>query len=235
MFKIKIAGINILVHNKYKYSEYLCKDYFTFEKHTDIEVIAKESDVIDEINNSEIPTNEEYAESVCIHREIAERLAEFDAFLLHSALIECNGVGVAFTARSGVGKSTHVGLWKKNFGESVKVVNGDKPIVRLVDGKFFAYGTPWLGKEGEGENTSCEFKALCFLERSEKNQIAPVPAEIGAMMMLSQIYLPKNGENSAKTLELADKFAISTSFYRLGCNMEDEAAQVSYNAIIKGE
>ena len=127
------------------------------------------------------------------------------------------------------------GLWKKNFGESVKVVNGDKPIIRLVDGKFLAYGTPWLGKENEGENTSCEFKALCFLERNEKNQIVPIPAEIGAMMMLSQIYLPKNGENSAKTLELADKFTSSTSFYRLGCNMEDEAAQVSYNAIIKGE
>ena len=235
MFKIKIAGINILVHNKYKYSEYLCQDYFTYEKHTDFEVVADDAAIDKEVKCSDIPTTKDYAESVCIHREIAERLAEYDAFLLHSALIECERAGVAFAARSGVGKSTHIKLWKKNFGDRVKTVNGDKPIVRFVDGKFLAYGTPWLGKEGDGENISCEFKSLCFIERGETNKIVKIPAEIGAMMMFSQIYLPTNSANSARTLELADKFASSVSFFRLSCNMEDEAALVSYNAIIKGE
>lgn len=235
MFKIKIAGINVLVKNKYKYSEYLCREYFTDEEHTDFEVSADEAAISEEMENSDIETNAAYAESVCLHREIAERLAEYDAFLLHSALIECDGVGVAFTARSGVGKSTHIMLWQKNFGEKVRIVNGDKPIVRFVDGELRAYGTPWLGKEGLGVNSYCKMAALCFLERGEKNVIVKIPAELAAMAMFSQIYLPQNADNAGKTLELADRFASSVSFYRLACNMEDEAAQVSYNAIIKNE
>ena len=235
MFKIKIAGINVLVNNKYKYSEYLCGDYITTEEHTDFSVSADDADIENEIKCSDIEVNAAYAESVCIHREIAERLAEFDAFLLHSALIECDGIGVAFAAHSGVGKSTHVSLWQKNFGERVRVINGDKPIVRYVDGEFFAYGTPWLGKEGLGVNSSCIFKALCFIERGKENKIMKVPAEIAAMPLFQQIYLPKNGENAARTLELTDLFSSKISFYRLACNMEDEAALVSYNAIIKNE
>ena len=235
MFKIKIAGINVLVNNKYRYSEYLCRDYITDEDHTDFSVQAGENEILGEISNAEIETNFAYAESVCIHRAIAERLAEYDAFLLHSALIECDGMGVAFSARSGVGKSTHVRLWKKNFADKVRIINGDKPILRLVNGRFLAYGTPWLGKEGDGENSFCDFKALCFLERGAENKIVKLPAEVAAMMMFSQIYLPANGVNSAKTLELADKFAASVEFYKLACNMEDEAAIISHNAIIKGE
>ena len=235
MFKIKIAGINVLVHNKYAYSEFLCKDYFTFEKQTDFEVFATEADIESEMKNSEISVTPEYAESVCIHRAIAERLAEFDALLLHSALIECDGVGVAFAARSGVGKSTHVSIWKKVFENRVRVINGDKPILRLVDGRFLAYGTPWLGKEGDGENSFCEFKALCFLERGLENKISSISPDIAAMLMFTQIYLPQNGENAAKTLELSDKLASQISFYKLACNMNVDAAIVSYNAIIKKE
>jgi hypothetical protein len=233
MFKIKIAGINVLVKNKYKYTRYLCADYITEEEHTDFEVCVNDKSISEEIKCSEIETNAAYAESVCVHREIAERLAEYDAFLLHSALIECDGVGVAFAARSGVGKSTHVGLWKKNFGERVKIINGDKPIIRFFDGVPYAFGTPWLGKEGLGENTSCKFSALCFLERGVENKIAEIPAELGAMAMFSQIYIPQNEQNAAKTLELADKFSFAVRFYRLACNMDDEAAVVSHNAIIK--
>lgn len=235
MFKIKIAGINVLVENKYKYSEYLCRDYITDESHTDFSVCAEENEILDEIQNADIPTNEAYAESVCIHRAIAERLAEYDAFLLHSALIECDGVGIAFAARSGVGKTTHISLWKKVFGGRVRIINGDKPIVRMIDGEFYGYGTPWLGKENCGENSRCKFKSLCFLKRGEENKIASVPSETAVMAMFSQIYLPTDGVNAEKTLDLADKFASSVSFFELQCNMHDEAAKVSYNAIIKGK
>ena len=234
MFKIKIAGINILVDNKYPFTEFLCREYFTTEAHTDIEVRATDEAIKAEIAEAEIPVNEDYAESVCIHREIAERLAEFDAFVLHSAFISCEGKGIAFTARSGVGKSTHVALWKKNFRDRVTVVNGDKPIVRFIDGVPYGFGTPWLGKENEGENSKTEFSALCFLQRGETNMAEQIPCELGAMQLLSQVYIPKNPQNAAKTLELVDRFSSSIAFFRLACNMHDEAAIVSHNTIMKG-
>ncbi len=234
MFKIKLAGINVLVHNKYGYTELLCRDYVTDEEHTDFEVAAIESDIVNEIKSADIPITADYAESVCLHREIAERLAEYDAFVLHSALIECDGKGIAFTARSGVGKSTHIALWKKVYGKSVRIVNGDKPIVRFSDGVAYGFGTPWCGKENAGENIYCKFEALCFLERGKENVIFPLAAELGAISLLSQIYIPKDSENAAKTLELADRFAQNVSFYKLACNTDDEAARISHNAIMKG-
>ena len=75
MFKIKIAGINILLRNRYKYSECLCREYITEEEKTDFEVFASEKAISEEISNADIETDAAYAESVCLHREIAERLA----------------------------------------------------------------------------------------------------------------------------------------------------------------
>ena len=234
MFKIKIAGINVLVNNKYPYTEMLCRGYMTSETHTDFEVESSDEDIAEEIKNADIEVDANYAESVCLHREIAERLAEFDAFVLHSAYIECDGKGVAFTARSGVGKSTHIALWKKVYGDSVRVVNGDKPIVRFLDGVPYGFGTPWCGKENVGTNASSRFYALCFLERGAENRIGSIPAELGALSLLSQIYIPKRADNAAKTLELADRLSGALSFYRLACNVNDEAAVVAHNAIMKG-
>lgn len=235
MFKIKIAGINVLVYNKYQYSEQLCKEYIVDEPQTDFLVCANEGCILSEIKSADTPITPGYAESVALHRAIASMLAEYDAFLLHSALIQSNNIGIAFAARSGVGKTTHVSIWKKVFGDKVKIINGDKPIVRLEDGKFYGYGTPWNGKELYGENSFAELKVLCFIERSEKNEIEEISSEVAGMKLLQQVYLPLKSENALKTLELIDKFSSSIKFYRLKCNMEDDAAMLAYNTIIKGE
>lgn len=233
MFKIKIAGINVLVDNKYQYSEQLCKEYIVDEPQTDFSVCANKECILSEIKSADTPITSSYAESVALHRAIASMLAEYDAFLLHSALIKSNNIGIAFAARSGVGKTTHVSIWKKVFGDKVEIINGDKPIVRLQDGKFYGYGTPWNGKELYGENSFAELKALCFIERSEKNEIEEISSEVAGMKLLEQVYLPLKSENALKTLELIDKFSSSVKFYRLKCNMEDDAAMLAYNTIIK--
>ena len=232
MFKIKIADINVLVHNKYEFTKAFCKDYLTDEERTDLEVSCTDEEMSEEIKASEIDITAEFVESVCIHRAIAEKLAEFDAFLLHSALIECDGTGVAFAAHSGVGKSTHIGLWKKVYGDRVRIINGDKPIVRFIDGKVMAYGTPWLGKEGFGVNDLCPLKAVCFISRGAENTIKRVEPFYVLSELFGQIYLPKLPCNAEKTLELLDRFASCVSFYSLECNMNDEAAIIAHNLIL---
>lgn len=232
MFKIKIADINVLVHNKYEFTRAFCKDYLTDEERTDLEVSCTDEEIMEEVKASGIEMSPEFVESVCIHRAIAERLAEFDAFLLHSALIECDGVGVAFAAHSGVGKSTHIGLWKKVYGDRVRVINGDKPIIRFIDGRIMAYGTPWLGKEGLGVNDSCPLKAVCFISRGAENLIKKVEPFYIITELFGQIYLPKLKENAEKTLELTDRFTFGISFYSLKCNMNDEAAEIAHNLIL---
>ena len=231
MIGIRIADINVALQNRYGYTEALCREYAHPFSAPDLVVSVTDEDIAEEIKNADIPINAEYAESVCLHREIAERLWAYDAFLLHSALIECDGVGYAFAARSGVGKSTHIRLWKKNFGDRVRIVNGDKPIVRLSELGVFAYGTPWNGKERYGENRCCPLRALCFIERGAQNTIVPISTDEAVARIFPQIYLPKNADGAAATLDLLDSFVSKVAFFRLACNMEDEAALVAHRAM----
>lgn len=231
MITIRIADLNIRLKNRYQYVAMLCQDYMTEDPRIDFEVEATDEDISKEIKNAECESSEAYAEAVCLYRRIAEQLWRYDAFLLHAALIECDGKGYAFAARSGVGKSTHIGLWKKNFGEHVCIVNGDKPIVRVTEKGIVAYGTPWNGKEGLGENRSCVVRGLCFLERGTENEIESIPMEDAAMRLFPQVYLPTGACAVDKTLTLIDEFVKRISFWRLRCNMEDGAAVLSHSVM----
>lgn len=233
MITIRIAGITICLKNRFSYTEMLCKDYIVSDGDADFEVEATEEDISEEMTTTEEKTSEAYAEAVCLHRKIADRLWQYDAFLLHAALIECDGQGYAFAARSGVGKSTHIRLWKKNFGERVSIVNGDKPIVRITEEGVVAYGTPWNGKEGYGENRGCSFRGLCFLERGKTNAIKAISPEEAAMRLFPQVYLPTDSEAVDKTLSLLDRFVDRLSFWQLCCNMEDEAAHVAHDTMTR--
>ena len=43
-------------------------------------------------------------------------------------LISFDGQGIAFAAPSGTGKTTHIKLWQRLYGDRVEIINGDKPL-----------------------------------------------------------------------------------------------------------
>ncbi len=169
-----------------------------------------------------------------IYREISEWLPNRDAFVLHSATFDVDGVGVAFAARSGTGKSTHMFLWQKLLGDKMTVVNGDKPIVRFFEDEPecpYAYGTPWNGKEKLGCNMRTPLKHICFIERAKENSVEKVDPKDAINRILNQVYMPKNPMALAKTIELINRLINCCNFWKINCNMEPEAAEVAYNAI----
>lgn len=233
MLYIRIAELNICIENKYDYLEKLCREY-TIEKPENVDMTVSVSDeqIAQEMSIAETEVTAGYAEGVCAYREICKRLpVEFGAYLFHSAVIEYGGDGFAFAAKSGTGKSTHIKLWRRRFGEGVHVVNGDKPILRFENGKLYAYGTPWCGKEGWQTNTRVPLKALCFLERSAENRIRRIGADEAVMLMFHQILTPQDMETVDSLFPLLDKTLREIPCYILGCNMSEEAAEVSYNGM----
>ena len=64
---------------------------------------------------------------------------------IHSSCIVADGQAVIFLGESGTGKSTHTRLWRENIPGAV-LLNDDSPIVRVIDGKTWVYGSPWSGK-----------------------------------------------------------------------------------------
>ncbi len=233
MFYIKIADIIVAIDNKYEYVERLCRDY-TVEpvEAPDMTVCVSREEIEAEIAVSEFPATPAYAEGVCIYRNICRPLPElFGAYLMHCAVIEYEGEGYAFAAKSGTGKSTHIALWQKRFGEGVRIINGDKPIMRFIGDRLYAYGTPWCGKEGFNSNASVPIRAICFIERAGENSIKRIEPSDALTRIFHQILSPDTLASVDTLFPLLDRTLTEIPCYVLGCNISEQAAEVAYNGM----
>ena len=174
---------------------------------------------------------DKYLEITAIQRKITETMFNCNVLLFHGSVIAVDGNAYLFTAKSGTGKSTHTRLWREVFGDRAVMVNDDKPFLQITESGVIAWGSPWNGKHRLGSNIGVPLKAICILERSAENQIQPITAAQALPMLFQQSQRPRNPANMAKYLELVDKLANCVAFYRMGCNMNPEAAKVSYEAM----
>lgn len=233
MFFIKIADVVIGIRNRYPNVEQLCRAYMISAPQNYLFIAeATEQEILHEQQIATSSVTLGYAESVCIYRNICKQLpTSCGAYLFHSVVIEYEGNGYAFAAKSGTGKSTHAMLWKKRFGENVHIVNGDKPILRFQNGNLMAYGTPWCGKEGWSENTSVPIKGICFLERSKENRICRISPQDATSLMFHQILAPESAGTLDALFPLLDRTVTEIPCYILGCNISEDAAFVAYSGM----
>lgn len=232
MFKIKLARLLIGVDNHFPYMERFCKAYITEEPGEPVFTVAvTKEECLAEQSASPVPAGLPYCESLCLYRQIALRLIDHDAFLMHAAAIAVDGVGYLFAAKSGTGKTTHISLWQEAFGERMQVINGDKPILRFENGELRAYGTPFCGKERLGGNISAPVRALCFVTRDAENRIEPIPASQVLGRIFHQLLMPRDEEQMERFMALVERMLSTVDCYLLHCNMEAEAARVAYEGM----
>lgn len=238
-FTIKLADIPIGIKCLYKSTEAFCEEFlteavpaFTVEMNeADIlheGEIAKEQDIRDGIPPQSY--SDEYLETIALYRKLAEPLLQRNCLIFHGAAVAVNGYAYLFTARSGTGKTTHAKLWLKNVQYSY-ILNGDKPLIKLENGSIMIYGTLWRGKENYGVNEVLPLKAICVLERDKTNHIEQISASEVFPILYQQSHHCDGFDEMEKTLELLESIAQGVRLYRLGCNMEDEAALVSYSTM----
>lgn len=237
MFHIKIAGVVAGIDNRYEYIEQLCRGYVVTGEAPAFTVRAEEWE-LDREEAAAAPQyrgNRPYHESNCLYRKLCLGLVDYDAFLMHSAVIEVEGQALAFAAKSGMGKSTHILLWRERFGREIHIINGDKPIYRFLDGRLYACGTPWRGKESWGRNAMAPLKALCFLERGPENRLTRLaPAEV-TPRLFHQLLLPKEPERMDRFLSLVDRMLESTPCWLLRCDMTPAAAEAARRGLMGGD
>jgi len=228
MFNVKLAELNICIDNRYPYIENMCRDYIVCAP-ADFTVSATDEEIMAEDTTGEYSAP--YLESLAIYRKIANKIIEYDGFLMHGVVLSVDDTGVAFCARSGTGKTTHTMLWKKLLGDRCKIINGDKPLVRIKDNTVYAYGTPWAGKEGINKNARVELKKLCFVQRGAENEISLCEKKNALNLFMSQVFIPQNGALTLKTLEMVDTVIRKTDIYVLKCNMDISAARIAVDGM----
>lgn len=231
MITVKIADIPIGIDNRYEHIESISRDYITDETPA-FTVSVTDVDIECEREMAEDDYSPAYLESIAVFRKIAERLPEYDAIVFHSAVLLKDGKAYAFTAKSGTGKTTHTRLWISEFGDDVRYINGDKPIVRIIDGVPYAFGTPWRGKEGYGSNESAPLAAIALLERAERNSAQIIDSDGGVIRLMTQIHIPKDPVRAMSAMRVADRITSSVRFVELKCNMDKEAAHIAAQTIL---
>ena len=238
---IRLCGKNISASVNYESTIKFCKDYLADFEKADIQVEVPITDVIAEQLKLDrereleglprIEADKGELETLALYRRIAEKLIDYGIILFHGSAIAVDGVTYLFTAKSGTGKSTHTRLWRQQFGDRAVMVNDDKPLIEVKDDSVIIHGTPWNGKHRLGNNISLPLSSICILERGAENRIEKLDAMKEFPKILSQTYRNRDAVFMKKTLGLLSKMLQNVNVYRLFCNMDPEAAIVSYNGM----
>ena len=229
MFCIRLAGITVEIDNRHNYVLEQCKDYLCTDGTPAFRVAVSNAEVLTYQASCGRPMTLPEAESHLLYRRICQRMPAYGVYLLHAAVIEMEGRGYAFSARRGVGKSTHTALWQKHFPGRATVINGDKPLIRRApDGRFWAYGTPWCGKEGKGVNRRCPLTAICFLEQGAQNRVSVTNTADAAARIMEATILPPDSDGQDRMAALVGATVRDIPAFTLSCRPDMEAVEVAY-------
>lgn len=241
-FCMRIADLVVRAHPLHAQVAWLCRDYIACdagsEVRVDLDVRVTQADIEAEraVATEGADWTDAYLETLAVQRAIANRLPEQHRLLVHGAVIEFEGRAYLFTAPSGTGKSTHIRLWRRYLGDAVRVINGDKPFVRIPEHRDelpVVYGTPWAGKEGWQRNDSAPLVGIVLLSRSEPgaSSICLASASLNLDKIMRQVCFPPDAGAAVLTLDLLDAMLARVPVYELACDMSEDAVRTSFEGL----
>lgn len=139
--------------------------------------------------------------------------------IMHASFIAVGGEGILFTAPRQTGKSTQARLWSKY--NNAEIINGDKALVYIKDGRVFASGLPYCGSSNICLNVTVPVKCIVKLGRGENvlKKLSPFSA---VKEILNGCYLPFGIEN---ILPAAEKTAGDVPIYKFDCKPDFSAVK----------
>lgn len=159
-------------------------------------------------------------------------LLYYQAFLLHSSFISWQNNGILFTAPSGTGKSTQADLWKKY--EDADIYNGDRTIIRKIDGKYYGFGSPYAGSSGIYRNESVPIKAIVVIEQGPDNVIRRLHGREAFLPLFRETLMNTwNKEYMEKMTDLLMDAAYQIPVYHLSCRPDQDAVNTVKNEILQ--
>lgn len=151
--------------------------------------------------------------------------------LIHASLVRHKGYGYAFTAKSGTGKSTHVSLWLRHIPDC-DLMNDDNPIIRIIDGKPYIFGSPWSGKTPCYRNVKAKLGAISRIDRAQQNSVDKLnPIEAFASLLPSCSSMKWDKDIFNNICDTITKVIETTGIYTVHCLPNKQAAIVCHQVI----
>ncbi len=224
----KIAGLTVAM-DTFGRTLKQAQPYLCPEGEADITVFSNRQRLLENQPHLNKDDSEYISTGSCFYCE----LLRYDGFLLHSSAVVVDGRAYLFSAPSGTGKSTHTKLWLKKFGDRAFILNDDKPALRRENGVWYAYGTPWSGKYDINTNARVPIAGICFLSRGKTCSIAPYSGSKAVLAFLEQTVRPAGTAYRTSLMTLLQQLMAEVPVWQMACNMDMEAADVSYHAMSK--
>ena len=162
-----------------------------------------------------------------------------DSLLIHASCVAHQPVGeqelwgYPFIAKSGTGKSTHTSLWMSHV-EGCQLLNDDNPVVRIIDGIPYIYGSPWSGKTPCYRNMRARLGAVTSIVRDCENRAERLDTVNAFAMMMpacsSMMWDETLHENLCQTIAA---IIATTPQYAMHCRPDAEAALCCSQTIIQ--
>lgn len=229
----RIADITVDLGYKYEKMKRQADAYRIRNDNISPEVTIYLSDSFLEKKSRENPLiTPEAAEYIYTGSVFYSGLILFGGFMLHASAVLMDGKAYLFSARSGEGKSTHTAMWQQVFGKDrAKILNDDKPAIRIEKDGIYAFGTPWSGKTDLNLNVKAPIAGICFIERGETNKIRRENGGAVIGKMLSQTIRPYDEKDMDMLLGHIDRVLKEIPVYTLSCDISEEAVYTAYNAM----
>ena len=140
-------------------------------------------------------------------------LAPEGGFLLHASSAVRNGKSFLFSGLSEAGKTTIARLAPAD----ATLLTDEASYVRKVDGRYFAYGTPFAGELGApGKNISAPVAALYLLKKAADNRIEEIrPAEAIQRLLRNILFFAHQPGMVRQVFEAACDFVAAVPVFEL--------------------
>ena len=163
--------------------------------------------------------------------ELEVTLSRLGTFVLHSSLVRRpEGDAILFTAPSGTGKSTQAGLWEQYAGSDT--LNGDRSMIRRVDGVWTAFGSPFAGTSGIYRRESAPIRALVVLRQAPENTIRRLKSAEAFRAIYSESVLPRwHNEAHQRVIALATEIVSEVPVYLLACTPDERPVTLLKNTL----
>ena len=151
--------------------------------------------------------------------------------LMHASSVIYKGWAYIFLGKSGTGKSTQVANWLKTIPDC-DLMNDDNPIIRIIDGKAFIYGSPWSGKTPCYRRVCAPLGAVTKISRAMDNRVERLsPLAAFGIILPSCAAMKWDHTLYSRICDTVTALVSAVPVYVLHCTASPESAIVCQKAI----
>lgn len=144
--------------------------------------------------------------------------------LMHASVTRHEGYGNLFLGKSGTGKSTHSQLWIHNI-PGCDLMNDDNPVVQVIDGRVYVFGSPWSGKTPCYRNIKAPVRSFVRLVQAGANRISRMSVlEAYMAFRMSSSCMKWNRAMADGVNATIDRILQTVPCYHLDCLPDRDAA-----------